>query len=307
MKQIFIITQIILLAVFSNHVAASPINVNIVWSFPASVSVLNYTRTIIQQANQDQNKYFFTLDIKPGAAGSIAARHTLQEARNKKLTILATTDAFFVRPYLYKNPGYSFEDFSMLYQVAQVPLALVAKKGRKSDDIMKNPHVTLSIIGPGSFTHAMAEQIKQTDPDKIILVGYVGTREAVKDVIGGDLDLAFDFVSSVIGDDKVEILGTTGNKNISGHKTLSDLNKNYNNFAQMNMGIFYLYPNQISPKVADEIKTVMIRAQTNNIAFSNALKFDYGFVGDVSGNQQKLYQKRINEMRNFTSGIEKLD
>lgn len=307
MKQVLISAQLILFALFSTHVMASPVNVNVVWSFPASISVLNYTRAIIQQANQDQNKYFFTLEIKPGAGGSIAARHTLQTARNKKLTILATTDAFFVRPYLYKNPGYTFEDFSMLYQVAQVPLALVAKKEHKFDDIMKKSNVTLSYIGPGSFTHAMAEQIKKVNSDKIILVGYMGSREAVKDVIGGNLDLAFDTVSSVIVDDKVEILGTTGNKNISGLKKLSDLNKNYANFTQLNMGIFYLYPNQMSFEVANEIKSIMVRAQTNNTDFANALKFDYGSVGNVSDNQQKLYKKQIYEMHNLTSGIEKLD
>ena len=111
MKSLFVLAFCILMPTLAN---ANPINVNIVWGFSPNPSVVNYTRHIIQQANQDQKKYLFLLEIKPGAAGLIAAKQVLQDTENKKISVLMTTDAFFVRPFLFKNPGYSFDQFDIL-------------------------------------------------------------------------------------------------------------------------------------------------------------------------------------------------
>ena len=283
---------------------ANPINVNIVWGFSPNNSIINYTRHTLQQANQDQKKYVFNLELKPGAAGLIAAKQVLQDAENKKISVLMTTDAFFVRPFLFKNPGYSFDQFDLIYQIAQVPMALVINKNRKFDTLVKNPSVTVAMIGPGSLTHVMAEQFNRGIVGKTILVGYPGTREAVRDVLGGDLDFAFDFISSVVSDPNLEIIGITGNQSYPGIKRIADLNQTYQSFDNLSVGIYYLISAKTNSAVASEIKNILLQAQAKNPAFTSALKSDYAKLGNTS---PKFYQERIKQIETLTSGIEKLE
>lgn len=283
---------------------ANPVNVNIVWGFSPNNNIVNYARHIIQQANQDQKKYIFNLELKPGAAGLISAKQVLQDVENKKISVLMTTDAFFVRPFLFKNPGYSFDQFELMYQVAEVPLALVMKKNRKFDSVIKKPSVSVAMIGPGSLTHVMAEQFARGLAGKTILVGYPGPREAVKDVIVGDLDFAFDLISSVVSDPNLEIIGITGNQAYPGLKRISDINSNYQNFDNLNLGVYYLVSAKTNTAVSGEIKNILLQAQTKNLGFSTALKSDYARSGSTS---PKFYQERIKQIENLTSGMEKLD
>lgn len=283
---------------------ANPINVNIVWGFSPSNSVANYGRHIIQQANQDQKKYVFNLDVKPGAAGLIAAKQVLQDSENKKISVLMTTDAFFVRPFLFKNPGYSFDQFDLVYQVAQVPLALVMNKNRKFDTLIKKSSVTVAMIGPGSLTHVMAEQFSRGTAGKTILVGYPGPREAVKDVLGGDLDFAFDLISSVVGDPNLEILGITGNQAFAGLKRISDLNPSYQNFDNLSTGVYFLVSSKTNTATTAEIKNILMQAQAKSTAFASAIKADYARSGNLS---PKLYQERLKQIESLTSGMEKLE
>jgi tripartite-type tricarboxylate transporter receptor subunit TctC len=301
MKSLLVLAFCVLMPTLAN---ANPINVNIVWGFSPNPSVVNYTRHIIQQANQDQKKYLFQLEIKPGAAGLIAARQVLQDTENKKISMLMTTDAFFVRPFLFKNPGYSFDQFDILYQIAEVPMALVMNKNRKFDVLIKKPSVTIAMVGPGSLTHVMAEQFSRATVAKTILVGYTGPREAVKDVLGDNLDFAFDFVSSVVSDPNLKIIGITGNQSHPGLKRISDISQTYQSFNNLNLGVYYLVPAKTNHAIFSEIKTILLQAQSKNSGFITAVRSDYAKTGDTS---PKFYQERIKQIENLTSGMEKLE
>jgi tripartite-type tricarboxylate transporter receptor subunit TctC len=183
-------------------------------------------------------------------------------------------------------------------------MVLVAKKDRKLDDLLKQPSVSLSTIGHGSLTHVMAERFKRLQPEKIILVGYTGPREAVKDVIVGDLDLGFDFLGSVINDDKLEIIGITGDRTINGIKKIADLNKRYADFKQLDLGIFYLIPKNLNSDTANELRSILLNAQSKSTAFKDAVKNDFGTIDNYSPN---IYQTRIEELQKLTMGMEKLD
>ena len=283
---------------------ANPIAVNIVWGFSPNNSITNYTRHIIHQANLDQNKYVFNLEVKSGAAGLIAAKQVLADTNNKKVSILMTTDAFFVRPYLFANPGYTFDEFDLLYQFAQVPMALVMKKERKFEDLLQQKSLTLSIIGPGSFTHVMAQQFSDGHSKDTVLVAYPGPREAVKDVVGGDLDLAFDFVSSVVGDPKLEIVGITGSQSSSGLKRISDINKKYYSFNNLNLGVYYLMSRQAPTDTMNEIKNILLQAQIKSKPLQQSMKNDYATLGETD---EKFYQERIKQIARLTSGMAKVD
>lgn len=298
-----------MLCVLNVQVAqANPINVNIVWGFSPAVPAFNHTRILVQQANENQKKYQFNLDFKPGAAGSVAARQVITDVQANRLSVLMSSNAFFVRPYLFSQPGYSFNDFNLLSWTTDSPLALVMKKGRKFEDILKQSHITVAVVGMGSMSHVMAERLRQQYPKQIALVGYPGTREGVRDVLGGHVDLAFDFLGPVVEDDKLEIIGTTGTNSIIGLPRLSDLGSQFSDFRIMNLGIYFLIPRQFPTQTAIEIYDIFSQAQRDSTAYKNAVKKDFGTFPDSNyKNNEKLYQMNINQLKRLTADMHKVE
>jgi tripartite-type tricarboxylate transporter receptor subunit TctC len=297
----------IAVSLLSHGATASPVTVNIIWGFSPSVSAFNHARHMVQQANENQKKYQFVLDSRPGAAGLIAARQVLTDNQSNRITILMTSNAFFARPYLYKNPGYTFDDFSLLAWNTEVPIALVMKKGRNFEQILRQPVINLSMVGTGSMTHVMAEQFRKMYPQQVNLIGYHGTREGVKDVIGGNLDLAFDLLGSVVGDDKVEIVGITGN-NSFGYKRLADLGPQYSEFKNMGLGIYFLVPRQMPVSLVTELHAVISRAQQDSSQYKTAVQKDFGTVLNFPlKDNPKIYQNHIDQLKRLTRGMEKFD
>jgi tripartite-type tricarboxylate transporter receptor subunit TctC len=297
----------IAVSLLSHGATAAPVTVNIIWGFSPSVSAFNHARHVVHQANENQKKYQFTLDARPGAAGSIAARQVLTDVQNNRISVLMTSNAFFVRPYLYKNPGYRFDDFSLLTWTTEVPMALVMKKGRNFEEILRQPTINLSMVGTGSMTHVMAEQFRKTYPQQVNLIGYHGTREGVRDVIGGNLDLAFDLLGSVVGDDKVEIIGTTGNHNL-GYKKLSDLGPQYSDYKIMSLGIYFLVPQNMSAPTVTELHAIIAQAQQDSGHYKTAVQKDFGTALNFPlKDNKKIYQNHIEQLKGLTRGMEKFD
>ena len=55
---------------------------------------------------------------KPGAGGAIGASHVVGQER---LALLGTAAAYFVRPYLYKDTPYNFDQFRPVHVMANSP------------------------------------------------------------------------------------------------------------------------------------------------------------------------------------------
>jgi tripartite-type tricarboxylate transporter receptor subunit TctC len=307
--KIFLKILVSMLCVLNISLAqASTINVNIIWGFSPSVNAFNHARLLVQQANESQKKYQFNLDFKPGGAGSIAARQVITDVQSNRVSILMTSNAFFVRPYLYTLPGYSFNDFELLSWTTEVPIALVMKKGRKFEDILKQPHITVAVAGMGSMSHVMAERLRQAYPNQITVVGYPGSREGVRDLTGGHIDLAFDLLGSVIEDDKVDIIGITGNNSLSGLSRLADLGPRYSDFKIMGLGIYFLIPRQVPTQTTIELYDIILQAQRDSAAYKNAVKKDFGiFLDSTYKDNEKLYQSNINQLKRLTASMQKLD
>ena len=84
--------------------------VPIVWAFAPYSNQANALRVIIDNANNIQEKYTFIFESKPGAGGSIAVNHVINQ---KKLTLLMISSSVFVRPIYYPNESY---DINQLFR-----------------------------------------------------------------------------------------------------------------------------------------------------------------------------------------------
>lgn len=276
--------------------------VTVVWPFGPGSTLLNYTRAIINKANQDQNQYNFILDIKPGAAGAIGATHTAALVDSGQLAVLSTTDAFLIRPILVaKNTNYKTEDFQPMLLQVSTPMSLVGKPGTNLDSILKKPKSSIGSVGLGTGTHVMGEQIRQHATDMII-IPFKDPPESVKEVISGNMDLSWENLPLAIDNPRLQIFGITGKTRVPGIKNLADLG--FPSMANLDIGSFIVAPKKMNSKHFSEIQNILINAQKNNKFFDDSVVANRGVVINIGAKDyNNWFQKRNEFFQSVTRGM----
>lgn len=237
---------------FGSASQAEPVNA--IWSFNIANTQGTYFRTIMNEANRLQSRYQISVDSRPGAGGQIAATYV---AEQKPLTLLGTTYAFFIRPNLYQVP-YSFDQFRLLHVMTVAPPALVTKN-KTLEQILSQNVITIGTAGPGTGTHLNALKFKESLPNKnIVIAPYKSSTEALRDVMGGHIDLTFEYMADAEGSG-AKILGVAGNKKVANYPLLKDMG--FPNQADMVNSYFILVKNDISEEHYQELQKLMIRAE----------------------------------------------
>lgn len=270
MNKIF---TLIFFGLFATAVSANqPEVVELVWPFSNVSTNANMARSLVEQANQLQNKYQFVYINKPGAGGSVGAQHVLGSSKS---AVLMTSSSFYVRPLM--NPdSYDVNQFVMTnYLCTGQPLAMFSKKYKKVSDF-KSDIVNVG-INFGSITEMITKAIiKNNTTVRINEVGYKGTPESTNDMIGGHLDVSIDFYNPTtlarLTND-VHVVGVTGTRNIErvpsfkaqGIKGLDDVVTEY----------FIFVPNSTSDTFKKDIYDILYKASTKGI-FKSGCEEGYG-------------------------------
>jgi tripartite-type tricarboxylate transporter receptor subunit TctC len=259
-----------LATIFISTLAVAQQQVPSAWAFNIANVQGSYYRALLEQANLDQKKYQFVPEHKPGAGGSIAAAYV---NNNERLALLGTATAFFVRPYLHDNAGYTFDQFKPVYLIANSPLALTTKS-KDLKTILAQDKISIGTAGPGSGTHLFALKFKAHHPNKeVVVVPYKSSTEALQDVLGGHIDLAYEF----LGDAEargVKILGITGTKKIKNYPMLKDTVHPDN--AEF-IGIYHvLVKKDVPDEVVRELREIFNKAE-KSARFQELYKSDYSF------------------------------
>lgn len=240
------------------------------WAFNISNVQGSYYRALLEQANQDQKKYQFIPEHKPGAGGSIAAGYV---AANDRMALLGTATAYFVRPYLYDQAGYTFEQFRPVYLIANSPVALTSRN-KDLRTILAQDRISIGTAGPGSGTHLYALKFRERHPDKnIVIVPYKSSTEAVQDVLGGHIDLTYEFLGDAEAKG-VRILGTTGPTKIKDYAQLKDMG--YPDAVDF-IGIYHILVKKNTPdEVVRELRAIFAQAEKSS-RFQELYRSDYSF------------------------------
>lgn len=241
-----------------------------VWAFNIANLQGTYYRALLEEANNNQKKYQFIPEHKPGAGGSIAA---IQVANNEKISLLGTAAAFFVRPYLYDNAGYTFDQFKPVYLIANSPVALTTKH-KDLKTILSQSKISIGTAGPGSGTHLFALKFKENHPDKeILVVPYKSSTEALQDVLGEHIDLAYEFLGDAEAKG-VKILGVTGTVKIKNYPLMKDIG--YPNNSEL-VGVYHiLVKKEVPDSVVRELRAIFNQAE-KSAKFQELYKADYSF------------------------------
>ena len=175
------------------------------------------------------------VENRPGASNTLAADATAKSTDGHTM-VMGVVTAHAIAPHLLKLNYDSNRDLVPVAFVGAVPNVLVVSNGVPADSVQalvklarKEPgKLNYATSGSGSTQHIAAELFKDATGADIAHVPYKGSGPALVDLIGGQVQLSFDTLPSVIGqirNAKVRALAVTTakrNPQLPGVPTLAE-------------------------------------------------------------------------------------
>lgn len=194
--------------------------VKIIVPFAAGGPADNYARFIAQRL-QDSMGQAFVVDDRPGA-GSIIGTDAVAKAAPDGYTLLLMSNTHTVNESLISNkPFQLLRDFVPVAPINYSDLVLVANPSLAASntrDVIKLAQarpgkLNYASSGPGTPYHMAGELFKSMSGTYLVHIPYKGSSGARTDVIGGQVDLMFDAVTTMaeqVRAGKVKAIATTG-------------------------------------------------------------------------------------------------
>ncbi len=200
--------------------------VKIIVPFAAGGPADNYARFMAQRL-QDSLGQSFVVENRPGA-GAIIGTDAAAKSAPDGYTLLLMSNAQTVNETLITNKPYQLlRDFVPIAPINYSDLVLVANPSlaaSNTKDLLKlaldKPgKLNYASSGPGTPYHMAGELFKSMSGTYLVHIPYRGSTGARTDVIGGQVDMMFDAVTTMVEQvraGKVKAIATTG-------KTRSDV------------------------------------------------------------------------------------
>jgi tripartite-type tricarboxylate transporter receptor subunit TctC len=194
--------------------------VRIIVPFAAGGPADVYARFIAQRL-QDSMGQTFVVDNRPGA-GSIIGTDAVAKSAADGYTLLLMSNTHTVNESLIPTkPFQLMRDFAPVAPINSSDLVLVARSGLPVTTVAdllaaakaKPGGLTYASSGPGTPYHMAGELFKAMAGVSILHIPYKGSSGARTDILGGQVDLMFDAVTTMtehVRAGKVKAIGTTG-------------------------------------------------------------------------------------------------
>jgi len=201
----------------AQHYPSRP--VHIVVGFPPGLATDIAARLIAQALSQRLGQQF-VVDNRPGAGGNIAAE-IVARASPDGYTLLGASVANTVNATLYRNLSFNFSrDFVPVALIDRVPNVVVVNPSVPAATLAEfiayakaNPNkITLASFGTGTVSHLAGVFFQMNAGVEMVHVPYRGSAPMVTDLIGGQVQAAFDNLPvsiPYIKDGKLRALGVT--------------------------------------------------------------------------------------------------
>ena len=194
--------------------------VKIIVPFAAGGPADNYARFIAQRL-QDAMGQPFVVDDRPGA-GSVIGTDAVAKSPADGYTLLLMSNTHTVNETLLANkPFQLMRDFVAIAPINYSDLVLVANPALPASNLKqlmaqaraKPGSINYASSGPGTPYHMAGELFKSMAGISLVHIPYRGSSGARTDVIGGQVELMFDAVTTMagqVGAGKVKAIATTG-------------------------------------------------------------------------------------------------
>ena len=200
--------------------------VKIIVPFAAGGPADNYARFMAQRL-QDSLGQSFVVENRPGA-GAIIGTDAVAKSAPDGYTLLLMSNAQTVNETLITNKPYQLlRDFVPIAPINSSDLVLVANPALAASNtkdliklaLDKPGRLNYASSGPGTPYHMAGELFKSMSGTYLVHIPYKGSSGARTDVIGGQVEMMFDAVTTMVEQvraGKVKAIATTG-------KTRSDV------------------------------------------------------------------------------------
>jgi len=194
--------------------------VRLVVPFAAGGPADVYARAIATRLQESMGQSF-VVDNRPGA-GSVIGTDTVAKSAPDGYTLLLMSNAHTVNESLIPNKPFALmRDFAPIAPINYSDLVLVARSSLPVDNIAellklakaKPGSLSYASSGPGTPYHMAGELFKAMAGVSILHIPYRGSSGARTDVIGGQVDLMFDAVPTMVEQvraGRIKALATTG-------------------------------------------------------------------------------------------------
>lgn len=186
------------------------------------------------------------VENKPGGNMVIAAQEVIRAEPDGHTLLYANAPVFTRNPLLYTNLPYDpFKDFTAIAQFVQAMNILVASPklpARNLKELVEHAkgsstQLKYAVAGQGSNSQLVMELLQRSGGITLIQVPYKGTADAIRDVIGGVVDLYVDGAQTAVQNGKagrVTLLGVSGETRLAAIPEVPTFAEQ--GFARMNDG-----------------------------------------------------------------------
>ena len=163
------------------------------------------TARIIAQKLSDAWRQQVIVDNRAGAGGNIGAELVAKAAPDGYSLLLATTGVMAINHRLYRTLPYdAIRDFAPVTQIGGLPLILIVHPSLPARSVKeliaiakaKPGQLSYASSGVGGATHMTAEVFRMLAGVDIVHIPYKGSGQAMVDLIGGQVGMAFDQITS---------------------------------------------------------------------------------------------------------------
>ena len=149
----------------------------------------------------------FVIDNKPGQGGSVGAAAVAKAKPDGYTFVVSATAPMSINPYVYPKLTYDpLKDFAPVGIHTWLPYAIVVNAQSKLNSYadlraaaLADPgKLTYASIGNGTTSHLIVLLLQQRTGLKLTHVPYRGSAQAQTDLIGGQVDMTFDTVVSML-------------------------------------------------------------------------------------------------------------
>ena len=180
--------------------------IRLIVPFPAGGPTDIVARPIAQMLG-DAFKSVVVVDNRGGAGGSIGAEAVARSAPDGQTLLMGTVGTQAINPALYPKLAYdTVRDFTPIALVAMAPVAVVVHPSQPINDLAglvararRMPgKLNYGSAGAGTPGHLTAEMFKSAAGIDIQHVPYKGSAPALTDLLGGQIQIMFDPLQSVL-------------------------------------------------------------------------------------------------------------
>jgi tripartite-type tricarboxylate transporter receptor subunit TctC len=188
--------------------------------FPAGAAVDTLARAVASELSEKFGKQFI-VDNRAGAGGNLGGTAVAKAAADGYTMLFGTPAPIALNKFMYKGLAYDSErDFMPVVLVAKSPLMITAKLDLPAKTLgeliayaKQNPgKINVGHPGNGTLGHITSALIQQFAGVDMTNVPYRGSAPLMTDLLGGQIDIAMDFMPSyvpLVTEHKIRALAVT--------------------------------------------------------------------------------------------------